>query len=499
MAVADTSGSSKNGVDPAASPRIEWIPAGRLRPNPRNARTHSKKQIRQIAASIKKFGFLNPLIIDDADMVLAGHGRLEAARLEGLTQVPVIRFDHLTAAQTRAYVIADNKLAEQAGWDREILAIELGALIDLLPTEGFDVSLTGFEAPEIDLLLADLAPSRPEPEDMLPPLPRNPATRRGDLWRLGKHRLLCGDAREAAGFARLMAGAVASAVFCDPPYNRRGREIGGRGRIRHPGFAFASGEMAPAQFRRFLRETLGNGVRVSAEGAVHYVCMDWRYIDVLFDVGRELYGETLNLVVWNKSNAGQGSFYRSQHELIGVFRVGGHPHRNNIELGRFGRNRSNVWTYAGVNTFGRGRMEALAAHPTVKPVSLVADALLDCTGRGDVVLDQFAGSGTTILAAERVGRIGFGVEYEPGYVDVAIKRWQRATKLEATLCGDGRSFGEIGAVRANANDAPHHPGSKSTVAQSHPGRATKPKAASAFGGEGAPSSQIAAGPESGHA
>jgi len=204
-------------------------------------------------------------------------------------------------------------------------------------------------------------------------------------------------------------------------------------------------------------------------------------------------------VVWNKSNAGQGSFYRSQHELIGVFRVGGHPHRNNIEWGRFGRNRSNVWTYAGVNSFGRGRMEALAAHPTVKPVSLVADALLDCTGRGEVVLDQFAGSGTTLLAAAKVGRIGFGVEYEPGYVDVAIKRWQRSTKLEATLCGDGGSFGEIGAVRANANDAPHHPGSKSTVAKAHSGRATKPKAGSALGGEGAPSSQVAAGPESGHA
>ena len=344
MTVADTSVSSKNGVDPAASPRIEWIPAGRLRPNPRNARTHSKKQIKQIAASIKKFGFLNPLIIDDADMVLAGHGRLEAARLEGLAEVPVIRFAHLTAAQKRAYVIADNRLAEEAGWDREILAIELGELIDLLPEEGFDVSLTGFEAPEIDLLLADMAPLRPEPEDMLPPLPRSPTTRRGDLWRLGRHRLLCGDARQTAGFARLMEGAVAAAVFCDPPYNRRGSEIGGRGRIRHPDFAFASGEMAPAQFRRFLLETLGNGVRVSAEGAVHYVCMDWRCIDVLFDVGRELYGETLNLVVWNKSNAGQGSFYRSQHELIGVFRVGGHPHRNNIELGRFGRNRSNVWT-----------------------------------------------------------------------------------------------------------------------------------------------------------
>jgi len=342
-----------------------------------------------------------------------------------------------------------------------------------MPADGFDVSLTGFEAPEIDLLLADMAPSRPEPEDILPALPRNPTTRRGDLWRLGKHRLLCGDAQQTDNFARLMEGASASAVFCDPPYNLRVSEIGGRGCVRHPEFAFASGDMAPAQFRKFLVETLANGVRVSAEGAVHYVCMDWRHIGDLIDVGRKLYGDMLNLVVWNKSNAGQGSFYRSQHELIGVFRVGGHPHRNNVELGRFGRNRSNVWTYAGVNTFGRGRMEALAAHPTTKPVSLVADALLDCTGRGDVALDQFAGSGTIILAAEKVGRIGYGVEYEPGYVDVAIKRWQKLTKLEATLAGDGRSFEEIGAARSNSRKA--------------------------FGGEGARGGQMAAGPESGHA
>ncbi len=485
MASADTSASSKNREGPAGSPRIEWIPIGALRRNPRNARTHSKKQIRQIAASIRSAGFLNPVIVDDANMILAGHGRLEAAKLEGLTHAPVVRFGHLNEAQKRAYVIADNKLAEQGGWDREILAIELGELIDLMPAEGFDVSLTGFEAPEIDLLLADMAPSRPQPEDIVPALPRTPATRRGDLWRLGKHRLLCGDAREAADFARLMEGAMASAVFCDPPYNLRVSEIGGRGRVRRPEFAFASGEMAPAQFRKFLLETLANGVRVSAKGAVHYVCMDWRHIGDLIDVGRELYGDMLNLVVWNKSNAGQGSFYRSQHELIGVFRVGGHPYRNNVELGRFGRNRSNVWTYAGVNTFGRGRMEALAAHPTPKPVSLVADALLDCTGRGDGVLDQFAGSGTTILAAEKVGRIGFGVEYEPGYVDVAIKRWQRSTKLEATLAGDGRSFEEIGAARSNSNDTPQHHGSKSAAAQSHPESATDPKAAIALGGEGA--------------
>lgn len=362
-------------------------------------------------------------------------------------------------------------IAEQAGWDRETLAIELGELIDLLPPEGFDISLTGFEAPEIDQLLADMAPSRAEPEDSLPALPKNPTTRRGDLWQLGKHRLLCGDARESADFARLMQGASASAVFCDPPYNRRASDIGGRGRVRHADFAFASGEMAPPQYRKFLVESLENGVRASTEGAVHFVCIDWRQIDVLIDVGRELYGEMLNLVVWNKSNAGQGSFYRSQHELIGVFRVGAHPHKNNVELGRFGRNRSNVWTYAGVNTFGRGRLEALASHPTVKPVSLVADALLDCTTRGDVVLDQFVGSGTTILAAEKVGRIGFGIEYEPAYVDVAIKRWQKATKLEATLVGDGRSFEEIAAARSK-------PGNVSGV-------------------EG-PDGRSAAGPEGGH-
>jgi DNA modification methylase len=449
--------------------KVEWAAIHTLRANPRNARTHSNKQRRQIAASLREFGFLNPVLIDDNNMILAGHGRVEAARLEGFNAVPVIRFDHLTEAQKRAYVIADNKIAEQAGWDREILAIELGELIDLLPVEGFDVSLTGFEAPEIDLLLADMAPaSRSAPEDVAPAPPRNPVTRRGDLWQLGKHKILCGDAREATDLARVMDGAAASAVFCDPPYNLPMRDIGGRGHIQHPDFAFASGEMSGRQYQDFLLKTLANGVRVSTEGAVHFVCMDWRHIGDLIEVGRQLYGAMLNLVVWNKSNAGQGSFYRSQHELIGVFRVGESAHKNNVALGRFGRNRSNVWTYAGVNTFGRGRMEALAAHPTVKPVLLVADALLDCTARGDLVLDQFAGSGTTILAANKVGRIAFGVEYEPGYVDVAIKRWQKSTKLEAALAGDGRGFEEIGAARSAPDDARwrRHPGPAAGRSQS---------------------------------
>ena len=366
-----------------------------------------------------------------------------------------------------------------------------------MPADGFDVSLTGFEAPEIDLLLADMAPSRPEPEDILPALPRNPTTRRGDLWRLGKHRLLCGDAQQTDNFARLMEGASASAVFCDPPYNLRVSEIGGRGRVRHPEFTFASGDMAPAQFRKFLVETLANGVRVSAEGAVHYVCMDWRHIGDLIAVGRKLYEAMLNLVVWNKSNAGQGSFYRSQHELICVFRVDERPHRNNVELGRFGRNRSNVWQYAGVNTFGRGRMEALAAHPTVKPIALVADALLDCTARGDVVLDQFSGSGTIFLAAEKVGRVAYGLEIEPRYVDVAITRWQQLTKLEATLQGDGRTFEEIKEARASSKDPPEGHRSNPDVSQPRPQRTADCGTTITNSEEGAQNIQIAIGSESG--
>ena len=313
-----------------------------------------------------------------------------------------------------------------------------------------------------------MASAQPGPEDVIPPFPETAITRRGDLWLLGKHRLLCGDAREPKDLDRTMSGALATAVFCDPPYNLRVRAIGGRGRVQHSEFAFASGEMSEAQFRNFLSQTLGNGVRVSVEGAVHFVCMDWRHIGALIEVGRELYGEMLNIVAWVKSNAGQGSFYRSQHEFIGVFRVGDEPHRNNVELGRFGRNRSNVWTYAGVNTFGKGRNEALAAHPTVKPVALVADALLDCTARGDVALDQFVGSGTTILAAEKVARVAVGIEYEPRYVDVAILRWQRMTKLEAVLAGDGRSFEDIASARATEIEKPNARRWKPTDGQSPP-------------------------------
>jgi DNA modification methylase len=431
----------------AVAPRIETMPVTALRPNPNNPRKHSPKQVKTLAAIIREIGFVNPVIVDENRMILAGHGRIAAARQLGLIEIPVVIFDRLTPAQKRAYLIADNRIAEQAAWDRDLLAIELGELIELLPANGLDVTLTGFEVAEFDLLLADMTTAPPAPQDVLPTISSKAVSRRGDIWQLERHRVLCGDARVTNDFTRLMSGATAAAVFCDPPYNLRVRAIGGRGKKRHPEFAFASGEMLPAQYREFLSQTLGNGIRVSNDGAVHFICIDWRHVADLIAVGSELYDEMLNLAVWIKSNAGQGSLYRSQHELIGIFRVGDRPHRNNIELGRFGRNRSNVWNYHGQNTFGRGRLEALAAHPTVKPTNLVADALLDCTARGDVVLDQFAGSGTILLAAEKTGRIAHAMEFEPLYVDVAVRRWQHMTKLEATLVDDDRTFDEIAAAR----------------------------------------------------
>jgi DNA modification methylase len=333
------------------------------------------------------------------------------------------------------------------------LAKELGELVPLLESTDFDITLTGFEAPEIDALFADLDRERPEPENILPRLEEAAVSRPGDIWILGRHRLGCGDARSAPLLDRLMAGSRAHAGVADPPYNVRVADIQGRGRIKHPEFAFASGEMTDQRYQTFLEEGLGNAARVSADGAVHYVFHDWRHCVEVHTAGRKVYGALLNMCVWAKTSAGQGSFYRSQHELIAVFRVGDGAHQNNVCLGRFGRNRSNLWTYPGMAGFSGGRMELLALHPTVKPVALVADAMRDCTTRGDIVLDPFMGSGTTIMAAEKVGRRGYGLEFEPRYVDAAIRRWQAFTKAEATLEGDGRTFAEIAAERLDRSAA----------------------------------------------
>jgi DNA modification methylase len=412
---------------------IEYVSPDALKPNPRNARTHSKKQIRHIANNIDVYGFTVPVLIDENWILLAGHGRLEAAKLLGLKRIPAIRLHGLSEAKKRALLIADNKIAENAGWDRERLAIELPELAELLIEESLDISITGFEPVEIDQLVSDFEENTADPANTIRTdwLSRPPVSQLGDVWQLGPHRLLCGDSRHAASLNRLLGDEQAAMAFLDPPYNVKVRSVVGRGRTKHGEFAMASGEMSRPEFVGFLIETLGNAVTHSCPGALHYVCMDWRHLSELLEAGQRTYGEMLNLAVWVKSNAGQGSFYRSQHELIGVFRVGEALHLNNIELGCHGRSRSNVWHYAGVNSFRAGRMDELSVHPTVKPIALVADAIKDCTRRQDVVLDTFCGSGTTVLAAERVGRRAYGLELEPRYIDVAIRRWQAFTRRDA--------------------------------------------------------------------
>jgi DNA modification methylase len=424
--------------------RMQLIAPKALKSNSRNASTHSRKQIRQIADSIINYGFTVPVLIDESSMLLAGHGRLEAAKLLGLKEIPAITLHGLSEAKKRALLLADNKIAENAGWDRERLAIELPELSELLIDENLEISITGFAPVEIDQLLSDFEENTSDSADTVEPnwVSAAPVSQPGDLWQLGQHRLLCGDARKALDLDRLFGREQAAMAFLDPPYNLQIGSVVGRGGTKHSEFAMASGEMSRQEFVGFLVEALSNVATHSFEGAVHFICMDWRHLGELLEAGQETYGEMLNLAVWVKSNAGQGSFYRSQHELIGVFRVGETPHLNNIELGRHGRSRSNVWQYAGVNSFKAGRLDELSIHPTVKPVTLVADAIKDCSKRSDIVVDTFCGSGTTVLAAERVGRRAFGLELEPKYVDVVIRRWQAFTRRDAVHIETGSTFDE---------------------------------------------------------
>jgi DNA modification methylase len=405
-------------------------------------------------------GFNVPVLIDREDGVLAGHARLLAARQLGWTEVPTIGLDHLSPEQARAFTIADNRLAETATWNERLLAETLRdlSLADL----DFSLELTGFEMAEIDLRIESLTASAEDDDlsaDAELPAPAGPAiSRTGDLWILGRHRLLCASALDEAAYARLLGGKRAAMVFTDPPYNVPiGGHVGGLGAIQHREFAMASGEMSSPEFTTFLRTSLGLAARHSRDGALHFVCMDWRHMPELLAAGAEAYTELKNLCVWAKDNAGMGSLYRSQHELVFVYKAGNGAHRNNVELGRHGRHRSNLWSYPGINTLRRSSDEGdlLALHPTVKPVRLVADAILDCSARGDLVLDPFLGSGTTLIAAERVGRRCAGIELDPLYVDTVIRRWQALTGDTARHAVSGESFEAVESRRDKPVEGAH--------------------------------------------
>ncbi len=425
---------------------IEQIPPELLKPYARNARTHSERQIALITQSLETFGFNNPIIAEEDGTIIAGHGRWEAAKVLGLETVPVLRVRHLTPAKVKAYRLADNRLAELSGWDAEMLTLELGEL-DTLELD-FSIETIGWEHAEIDLMIEQPAAAEQEsggdPLDAdIPEPPAIPVSRPGDLWLLDKHRLFVGSSLLAMSFEILMDGQKATMVFQDAPYNVPiNGHVSGLGKVQHREFAMASGEMSQREFQQFNATNLKAIMPHLINGAVLAMCMDWRGALPLQLAMAEAGLDQINLAVWVKTNGGMGSLLRSQHELVFIAKHGKASHINNVQLGKFKRYRTNVWRYAGVNTFGRGRMAQLEAHPTPKPVPLVADAIRDVSHRGHIVLDSFIGSGTTLLAAERTGRIAYGMDIDPGYIDVCIARWERMTGREARLAETGQTFAE---------------------------------------------------------
>ena len=429
-----------------------------IKPDSRNPRTHTPKQVKQIARSIQSFGFNVPILIDKESKILCGHGRYLAAKQLGMPEVPIIRLDHLTPEQAKAFAIADNRLTENSTWD-EILLGEVFAELSELELN-FSLEDTGFTMGEIDLKIEGLSITpEVDPADTFEESTGPAVTRLGDIWQLGKHRILCGDALQKSSYEALMQGELGAAVTADFPFNVPvNGHVSGNGKTKHAEFAMASGEMNRAEFTQFLKTVFEHLVDYTHPGSLHFQFMDWRHLTEILSAGESTYSELKNICVWVKDRGGMGSMYRSQHELILVFKNGKAPHRNNIELGKYGRYRTNVWSYPSAITMSRqsGGENVLAMHPTVKPIALIADAILDCTERGNIVIDSFLGSGTTLLACERVGRVCRGLELEPKYVDLAIRRWQTLTGEKAIHEASGQSFSAREALALEATEEHGH-------------------------------------------
>lgn len=418
----------------------EYVDLDKLVPYANNAKKHPQKQVNQIAASIKRFGFMNVIIVDENYQIVAGHGRYEAARLIGLKQVPVMRVTHLTPVEVKAYRLADNQLTMNTGFDENLLKIDITGIASLDPE--FELEIIGLETARIDSFMYGDTPEQ-DPADKVPSVSVSHfVTKPGDIWEIGNHRLVCGDSREEKTFKLLMMGESAHMCLTDPPFNVKvDGHVCGTGKIKHDEFAMASGEMSEDQFITFLGTVIVLMIKSSCDGSLHYIFMDWRHIYELLAAGRDHYTETKNICVWNKTNGGMGSFYRSKHELVAIFKNGKAPHLNTIELGAHGRYRTNVWDYAGANQLRN--QKDLESHPTPKTVVMLMDAIKDCTRRGHIVLDPFAGSGSTLIACEKTGRKARCIEYEPKYCDVIIRRWQELTGREAINATTGKTFNQI--------------------------------------------------------
>jgi DNA modification methylase len=422
-------------------PEVRPLPIGLVTPYAQHARVHPSHKRRKLEALIRRFGQVTPILVDGSLTVVDGHAVLDAMKALGYEEIMAVVTHGQGPAEIRALRLALNRIAQEATWDDDRLHAELTDLLEL----GFDLQLTGFDSVEIDMVLSVDDPSSGVVEEAsvedLEPSSGPSLIELGSVWTLGRHSIACGDARDDELIRRIVDGRRVAAVFADPPYNVPiAGFVSGLGRVRHGDFAMACGEMSQADFTSFLVDSIAALKPALTDGAILFVCMDWRHMPELLDAGERIGLELKNLCVWTKPNAGMGSFYRSQHELVFVWKHGNAPHQNHFELGQHGRSRSNVWPYRGVNTFGRDRLELLGAHPTVKPVMMIADALKDVTRRGDLVMDPFLGSGSTLIAAEEIGRTCIGVELQPGYIEVAIRRWQRRTGQDATDIVTGETF-----------------------------------------------------------
>lgn len=430
------------GTQPRKKPTLSGIvdqPPSALKPWHNNPHRHPAKQLHTLKGSFVTYGFTVPILVDENGVILAGEARWRVAQDLKLPSVPTRVISGLTHTQKRAYVLTDNKLPLMASWDPDLLRGE----IELLIADDFEIELTGFDTVEIDQLIeAPVADAELQPQDIA----QQVVSRLGDLWALGHHRLLCGDALDQNAYLTLLGSDKAQMVITDPPYNVKiDGHAGGLGKVKHKEFAMASGEMSPQAFAEFLGLACAHLYAFTVPGAIHFIFMDWRHQAELLQATAPIFGAPKQLCVWVKDNGGMGSFYRSQHELVFVFKNGADPHINNFELGQHGRYRTNVWEYPGINS-GRGR-ELLALHPTVKPVAMIADAIQDCSQRQGLILDPFAGSGTVLVAAERTGRRARAMELDPQYVDVGIQRWQRVSGKQAVLVATGQTWEQVRAGR----------------------------------------------------
>ncbi|MEI8390221.1 MAG: DNA methyltransferase [bacterium] len=433
---------------------VEYVNASEIKPYKSNPKIHKNKQIQQIVNSISEFRFNNPILIDENNVIIAGHGRLLAANHLNMQQIPVIKLSHLSDAQKKAYRIADNKLTENGEWDFDLLKIEFEDLSHL--ELDFNLDITGFDTADIDVMLDDTLTRKEvkldEKANAVPFISANEiVSQPGDIWQLGKHMIICGNSLEKETYTKLFGSEKANMIFTDPPYNVKvDGHVCGLGKIKHKEFYMASGEMSEEEFQNFLSGSFNLLKEFSKDGSLHYICMDWRHIKEIINAG-SIYDEFKNLCVWNKDNGGMGSLYRSKHELIFIFKNGKQSHINNVELGSHGRYRTNVWDYPGANSFGRDKNN-LKFHPTVKPVEMVKDAILDVTARNDIVLDAFLGSGTTLIAAEKSGRVCYGIELEALYIDTTIRRWESLTGSSALNLSSGKTYRELSEEKQNAKE-----------------------------------------------